>query len=232
MDANEHHPWCDPGCKTSQDGQLLADWIEDQNLSLLNTPGATTFFRPNVSREITLDLSIATPDLKDKVKDWQITTEPGSDHHEIILSSQKTKDLVSNPASRTRYNTKRADWDRFSEELGKAIQSNLALQSLDQINQPGKSDSRNLLLGQDNELKLQLEAMGTATTLVIQQAADKAIPQLKLGPKAKPWWSQELTKLRKNVSHCQRIFVQQLQAASTEEAYLFKRDFLLARNTY
>ncbi|EUC27002.1 hypothetical protein COCCADRAFT_69664, partial [Bipolaris zeicola 26-R-13] len=82
---------------------------------------------------------------------------------------------------------------------------------LDQINQPRKADSRNLLLGQDNELKLQLDAIGEAITLVIQQAADKAIPQLKQGPKAKPWWSQELTKLRKNVSHCQRIFVQQLQ---------------------
>ena len=139
-----------------------------------------------MSRETTLDLSIATPDLEDKVKDWQITTEPGSDHHGILFSIQTTKDLVSNPANQTRYNTKRADWDLFREELGKAIQSNLALQSLDQINQPRKADSRNLLLGQDNELKLQLDAIGEATTLVIQQAADKAILQLKQGPKAKP----------------------------------------------
>ena len=233
MDANEHHPWWDPGSSnTSQGGQQLADWIDDQNLSLLNTPGATTFFRSNMSRETTIDLSIATPDLEDKVKDWQITTEPGSDHHGILFSIQTTKDLVSNPTSQTRYNTKRADWDLFREELGKAIQSNPALQSLDQINQPRKADSRNLLLGQDKELKLQLEAIGTAITLVIQQAADRAIPQPKLGPKAKPWWSQELTKLRRNVSHCQRIFVQQLQATSIEEAYLFKKDFLLARNTY
>ena len=232
MDANEHHPWWDPGCKTSQDGQLLADWIEDQNLSILNTPGTTTFFRPNMSRETTLDLSIATPDLEDKVKDWQITTEPGSDHHRILFSIQTTKDLVNSPTSQTRYNTKRADWDLFREELGKAIHSNPALQSLDQISQPREADSRNLLLGQDNELKLQLDAIGTAITLVVQQAADKAIPKLKLGPKAKPWWSQELTKLRRNVSYCQRTFAQQLQATSIEEAYSFKRDFLLARITY
>ncbi|KAH7559026.1 hypothetical protein BM1_03963 [Bipolaris maydis] len=66
IDANEHHPWWDPGCKTSQDGQLLADWIEDQDLSLLNTPGTATFFRPHLSRETTLDLTIATPDLAAK----------------------------------------------------------------------------------------------------------------------------------------------------------------------
>ncbi|KAH7554709.1 hypothetical protein BM1_07370 [Bipolaris maydis] len=232
IDANEHHPWWDPGCKTSQDGQLLADWIEDQDLSLLNTPGTATFFRPHLSRETTLDLTIATPDLAAKVRDWQTTTETGSDHYGILFSIQTTKDLVNSPTNQTRYNTKRADWDLFREELGKAIQSNAALQSLDQIHQPRKADSRNLLLGQDNKLKLQLDAIGEAITLVIQQAADKAIPQLKEGLKAKPWWNQELTKLRRNVSHCQRIFAQQLQATSIEEAYLFKRDFLLARTTY
>ncbi|KAH7562166.1 hypothetical protein BM1_01686 [Bipolaris maydis] len=188
IDANEHHPWWDPGCKTSQDGQLLADWIEDQDLSLLNTPGTATFFRPHLSRETTLDLTIATPDLAAKVRDWQTTTETGSDHYGILFSIQTTKDLVNSPTNQTRYNTKRADWDLFREELGKAIQSNAALQSLDQIHQPRKADSRNLLLGQDNKLKLQLDAIGEAITLVIQQAADKAIPQLKEGLKAKPCW--------------------------------------------
>ncbi|EMD67879.1 hypothetical protein COCSADRAFT_352948 [Bipolaris sorokiniana ND90Pr] len=61
MDANEHHSWWDPGS---------TDWIEDQHFSLLNTPGTATFFRPYLSRETTLDLSIATLDLEDKVKDW------------------------------------------------------------------------------------------------------------------------------------------------------------------
>ncbi|XP_014550198.1 hypothetical protein COCVIDRAFT_63986, partial [Bipolaris victoriae FI3] len=87
IDDNEHHPWWVPGSSnTSQGGQQLADWIEDQNLSLLNTPGTTTFFRPHLSREPTLDLSIATSDLEDKVKDWQITTETGSDHHGMLFS--------------------------------------------------------------------------------------------------------------------------------------------------
>ena len=34
------------------------------------------------------------------------------------------------------------------------------------------------------------------------------------------------------MSSCQRIFSQQLQATSIKEAYLYKRDFLIARNTY
>ena len=232
MDANEHHPWWDPLCSTtSQGAQELVDWIGNQNLSLLNTPGTTTFFRPHLSRETTLDLTIATLDLVDKVKDWQTIIETGSDHYGILFSLQTTKDLVDSPTIQTKYNTKRANWELFQEELDRAIQKNVALQTLDQIDQR-KVDSINLLQDKDQELEQQLEAIGQAITLVIQQAADKAIPRLKLGPKAKPWWNQELTKLRKNVSHCQRIFAQQLQATSIEESYLYKKDFLIARNSY
>ena len=161
-----------------------------------------------MSRGIILDLTIATLDLAEKIIDWQTTTETGSDHYGILFSIQTTKDLVNSPTIQTKYNTKRADWELFQEELRRAIQNDVTLQALDQINQPRKVDSRNLLLDKDQELKQQLEAIGQAITLVIQQAADKAIPRLKLGPKAKPWWNQELTKLRKNVSHCQRIFAQ------------------------
>ena len=193
MDANEHHPWWDPLCPTtSQGAQELAEWIEDQRLSLLNTPGTSTFFRPHLSRETTIDLSIATLDLADKIVDWQTTTETGSDHYGILFSIQTTKNLVNSPTKQARYNTKRANWGLFREELDRAIQSNLALQSLDQIKSPRKAESKNLLLDQDKELKQQLEAIGNAITTVIQTAADKAIPRLKLGPKAKPWWNQEL----------------------------------------
>lgn len=110
IDANEHHPWWDPLCPTtSQGAQELADWIEDQNLSLLNTPGAGTFFRPHLSREPVLDLSLATPDIANKVKDWQVTTETGSDHYGLLFSIQTTTELVDNPAAQQKYNTKRAN---------------------------------------------------------------------------------------------------------------------------
>jgi hypothetical protein len=233
IDANEHHPWWDPLCPTtSQGAQELADWIEDQNLSLLNTPGAGTFFRPHLSKEPVLDLSLATPDIANKVKDWQVTTETGSDHYGLLFSIQTTIELVDNPAAQQKYNIKRANWLLFQEELATAIQGNAVLQSLDQINSPRKADSRNLLLGQDQQLKLQLEAIGEAITLVIQQAADEAIPQLRQGLKPKLWWSQELTKLRRDVSYYQRIFSQQLKETSIQEAYLHKKNFLMARNTY
>ena len=56
-DFNTHHPWWDPLAKKSTDADKLVDWFESNELSLLNTPGTGTFFRPNLIRESVLDLS-------------------------------------------------------------------------------------------------------------------------------------------------------------------------------
>ncbi|EOA89524.1 uncharacterized protein SETTUDRAFT_103956, partial [Exserohilum turcica Et28A] len=56
------------------------------NLSLLNTLGARTFFRPHLLRELVLDLSLATLDIANKVKDWQVITETSLDHYRLLFS--------------------------------------------------------------------------------------------------------------------------------------------------
>ena len=233
LDANEHHPWWDPLCtSTSPGAPPFVEWIESQNLSLLNTPGTGTFFRPHLSRESVLDLSLVTPDLADKAIDWQVTTETGSDHYGLLFSIRSDTDQVDNPINQRKFNTKKADWPLFQKTLNEAIQNNITLQHISEINDPRKQDCKNLILEEDQELQSKLEEIGEAITQVIQLAADKAIPKVKLGPKPKTWWNQELTKLRRELTHCQRVYTQQLQQLSIQEAYLFKKDFLIARNTY
>ncbi|KAF7573993.1 hypothetical protein PtrM4_056160 [Pyrenophora tritici-repentis] len=210
----------------------FVEWIEAQNLSLLNTPGTGTFFRPHLSRETVLDLSLATPDLADKAIDWQVTTETGSDHYGLLFSVQTNNNLVDNPINQRKFNVKKADWPLFQLALSEAIQNNITLQDIGEINHPRKQDSKNLILEEDQELKSKLEEIGQAITQVIQIAADKAIPKVKIGPNLKPWWNQELTKLRRELTYCQRAFTQQLQQSSIQESFLFKKDFLTARNTY
>ncbi|KAF7574043.1 hypothetical protein PtrM4_056660 [Pyrenophora tritici-repentis] len=173
-----------------------------------------------------------TPDLADKAIDWQVTTETGSDHYGLLFSIRSDTDQVDNPINQRKFNTKKADWPLFQKTLNEAIQNNITLQHISEINDPRKQDCKNLILEEDQELQSKLEEIGEAITQVIQLAADKAIPKVKLGPKPKPWWNQELTKLRRELTHCQRVYTQQLQQLPIQEAYLFKKDFLIARNTY
>ncbi len=66
-DFNTHHPWWDPLASASPNAEVLVTWIEDQNLSLLNTPGEGTFYRPNLKRPSVLDLTLATPSLANQI---------------------------------------------------------------------------------------------------------------------------------------------------------------------
>jgi ribonuclease HI len=233
LDCNEHHPRWDPLSPTTSPGaQQFIDWFENQDLELLNTLGVGTFFRPHLAREPVLDLSLVTPDLASKATDWQITTETGSDHYGILFSIQTSNNQVDNPANQPRFNTAKADWTTFESELKIAIKDNSTLQQMDNLSDPRKVDVKRLLLEEDNELKEQLEDIGQAITRVIQTAANKAIPQAKLGPKPKPWWNKELTKLRRDTTHYRRIYKERLDATSIQDAYIQKRDFLLARNKY
>ena len=57
-DFNTHHPWWDPLANKSQNADELVNWLEIANLTLVNTPGTGTFFRPNLPRESVLDLGV------------------------------------------------------------------------------------------------------------------------------------------------------------------------------
>ena len=92
--------------------------------------------------------------------------------------------------------------------------------------------SKSLLTSSNPELKERLDNLGKALTSVIEEATKAAMPFIKRGPKSKPWWNPDLSSLRTDMLHKQRKFVRELTRTSREESFLWKKDYLLARNTY
>ncbi|RDL42413.1 uncharacterized protein BP5553_02392 [Venustampulla echinocandica] len=117
-DLNIHHPWWDPVAPTTSPGaEELVDWIESNSLELLNTPGIGTFFRPHMTRESVLDLTLVSPSLASKIQDWIVLPDLGSDHYGINFTiAGNTRPLVDNLSLATAYNTDLADWAILEEE--------------------------------------------------------------------------------------------------------------------
>lgn len=69
-DFNSHHPWWDPLHDKSRNADDLVEWIENNNLFLLNTPGTGTFYRANMDTPTVIDLTLNTRSLVDKIQDW------------------------------------------------------------------------------------------------------------------------------------------------------------------
>ncbi|PMD54322.1 uncharacterized protein K444DRAFT_540263, partial [Hyaloscypha bicolor E] len=93
----------------------LISYIENHSLRLLNKPGKGTFYRPNISTPSILDLSFATSGIITKIKDWQVLPDLGSNYFGVLFTiSKSTYSSSSNPV---RFNTKKADWAKFTSYL-------------------------------------------------------------------------------------------------------------------
>ena len=217
-DFNIHHPWWDPLAPMSTGAQQLVEWIDQQNLSLLNSPGESTFFRPNLTRGSVIDLTLATENLATKIQDWQILPDLGWDHFGILFTIQgTTQDLVNTPIELGRFNTKLADWNLFTSEL----QNHDFDFDFPEISTTQDSST---LLQENNQLANALDKSASEFTKAITTAAEASIPQTTPGARAKAWWNPALKALRKDMIWKQRNIIN----SQTETKLLY----LQAKNLY
>jgi len=169
-DFNTHHPWWDPLRAQSSNAIYLLDLIKTYELELLNTPGEGTFYRPNMSTPSVIDLSFATKGVVNKIQDWQVLPDLGSDHFGVLFT-------ICNPTPNwsksniSRFNTKKANWNQFKDILTSSI-VNL---SLDQ----------------------ELDQLASSFTDIIVKAANFSIPKTTISVYSKPWWNENLKALGK-----------------------------------
>src|ERR1700722_13776078 len=130
-DFNTYYPWWDSLKPQSTYIVHLISYIENHSLRLLNKIGEGTFYRLNMSIPSILDLSFATSGIVTKIKDWQVLPDLGSNHFGVLFTiSKSTYSSSSNPV---RFNTKKADWEKFTSYLINSLK-NMPF-SLNSINQ-------------------------------------------------------------------------------------------------
>jgi hypothetical protein len=217
-DFNTHHPDWDPFARTSVGASSLIDWFEANNLTLLNTIGENTFFRPN-TRSSVLDLTLSTTSLASRIDDWQVLPTIGSDHLGILFTVKGTSTtLVDSPLEVLRFDTTKADWPLFQSTLQASISDfsqNFDLEANDE-------SSLNILQNQPSRLVGVLEDFALALTRAITSAAKASIPIKASIAKAKPWWSIELKERREDMKRAQRHL--QPTDPSTTLAYIQARN--------
>jgi ribonuclease HI len=205
-DFNIHHPWWDPLAQPSPNSDILLDLIENYNLSLLNNPGEGTFYRPNMATPSVLDLTFASQGIVNKIEDWQILPDLGSDHFGVLFTIIIANNNISTSSSRSRFDTKRADWKLFK--------SWLKTQFLEFEFKPGFSYPTP-----------DLDYLGELFTSTILEAANKAIPRISITANSKPWWNEDLKSLRKTMQR----FYRKNKASGYN---LYKEELKEAKNVY
>ena len=204
-DFNIHHPWWDPLAKKSPGADQLIEWLEQQDLHLINSPGTGTFFRPHLTRESVLDLSFASNSLASKIQDWQVLPDLVSDHYGLLFSIPGSKTTtVDNPLQTSCFNTQLANWDLFATSLQANIAESNTLSS-NEFNCLFPSWEVQLgILERDTPNTALLDNAASDLTNAITKAAKASIPMYRPGARPKPWWNEDLKALRKVMMQKQR----------------------------
>ena len=214
-DFNLHHRLWEPEAKSSPEADKLAEWIEDNELELVNTPGNGTFYRSNMKNPTTIDLTLATPAIAQNIYDWHTTEEIGSDHFGLLFTIGQEKDNIENPMNQGKFNFRKADWKKFAEELSTETAKNSKLhcqsKGLDLYTKGGVETPPNVVN--------LLETAAAELTGCILRAAKKSIPHIKQGLRSKPWWSSELKDLRKNMIQAQQTLRCYPEQENVREGY-------------
>ena len=178
-DANAHHvAW--GSSNINERGEALMEFLASTNLAWCNKGHKPTFITRN-RREV-LDLTLATPDIFLKIKDWRVNDKPSlSDHAMITFHLTKARST-----EHWFRNVRKANWKDFKTFLPIEISKLLPLNEIRSIRE--------------------LDSRAEALTKSIIDAYNKSCLLKKAGNKHEPnsWWTNELASLRKECTRLER----------------------------
>jgi len=148
------------------------DIINNKDLILLNEPGVGTFFRRHMARPTVIDLTFTSRGLSNKIEDWQVLPDLGSDHMGLLFTitwSSTSSSLLS--SSYERFNIKQADWEMFNKNLKTTFNVTYDF-------------NYNI---ENRYSTLELDTIAKIFTEKIIEAANSSIPKTTTSKFAKPW---------------------------------------------
>jgi len=153
--------------------RTVEEFLYKYGLKVHNLAGQMNTFRRRDNRTSNIDVTLTSADIGHIVRNWKASDETDSDHRVISnnLHVRKPPPRIPGPV---RYNAKTADWDLYNTTL----------------------------LGEVGRIPYDsINAMAVGINRALTAAADKAIMKKRPNgaPGKNPWWSQELTTLRKEL---------------------------------
>ncbi|CAH2228376.1 jg2573, partial [Pararge aegeria aegeria] len=184
-DANAWSTWWGSDYEDHR-GEALMGVMEEMEMHVLNEGTKPTFFtiRNGAVFKSIVDITACSLDLMGAVTEWKVDEGvTSSDHNAILFKIKLKKPEKPRQVKTTRlYNTKKAKWNSFKQELRKSLENNnITKQEIEKI-----------------ASETELETLVTKFTNSITEACKLTIPLIKRKTKINlPWWTPELENLKK-----------------------------------
>lgn len=162
-------------------GIYTEELIEDYDLTVANKPSNLCTYDRDGMGSSNIDVTLLTPSISSQLSDWTVHDVTDSDHNVLTYTLGVGERAGQGPRIQCRFNTDRADWEKFAQSLS------IAKLAIDFST---------------------LESQACTIVGAIREAAIKSIPQKRYGNSKsgkQPWWNDELASLRNELSRKRRM---------------------------
>ena len=154
---------------------------------MISKPDNGIFHRNNLIRDSVIDLVFSTHELSQYISWWKDSEYTvGSEHDMIFFSIARESALVENPIYTCQYNFDKADWKKLNESILSEQDNKEFRWSLTEL----------------SEESLELEVLKLQKLII--KLIELYIPKKKYSERSKPWWSDKLKELRKEMTKYRR----------------------------
>ena len=155
-----------------------------------------------------IDVTLASTEMLRFIGGWRVRPDwTTSDHNAVDICSRPPKvSKAEGCVGDRRFDTRRADWDRFAESLADHSRS--------------RQEGLGLVSASD------VEAMATELTGAIIDTCEASTPRKRRFRRSNPWWTKELTKRKKAVYRLRRGFQREREESARRQRKLKYRSSL------
>ncbi|KAL6416642.1 hypothetical protein ACFW04_013282 [Cataglyphis niger] len=167
---------------TTRVGAKFEDLIRSFGMNVVNDAGqGPTFWTARGSSFI--DVTLTSPSMNQFIGDWKVRPDwTTSDHNAVDIRLRVPKGSGRDRgAANMRFDIRRADWERFAESLTDLSRSKLEVLDLCSA--------------------IRVEEMAETMAAVLTEACAASMPRKRRFRKSNPWWTMELTILKKRLKY-------------------------------
>jgi hypothetical protein len=206
MDSNARSTtWYDT--TTNNRGRHLEEYIISKQLHIMNEPSKKTTFENRIGKS-NVDLTLVTSNLLREISEWKISDEESNSDHNIINYDIKTD--ITNKNSKTltaqKFKVNEQNKKKYQENLRRTVESRIREQRGE--NREEDSDERLYKrIIKDTHTEKQIEEFSEAMRIACEQTfRTTKTARTSQKHKSVPWWTQELTEMRKTTNYLRRKY--------------------------
>jgi hypothetical protein len=177
----------------------------------MNEPSTITTFSNRIGKS-NIDLTLITSNSLRRISDWKISDEESNSDHSLINYDIRT-DISHKNNTKTmgqRFIVNAENVKKYQGNICRTVESMIRKQSNEQSNENSEDDLDERLykrILKDNNTAQQIEDFSEAMRLACEQSfkTTKA-PREQQKHKSVPWWTQELTAMRKTTNALRRKY--------------------------